>query len=111
MQIARSGQNCTQWAGQFGVAHELCRRGYLVTFTMGNAPEVDLLCRSPKGKDFAVQVKSLSSKTSFIFGRGVVDDKRDECNDLYFVFVLLPQDHLERAEYYVVNRGDTKEAL
>jgi hypothetical protein len=55
----------TQWAGQFGVAHELVRRGYLVTFTTGNARDDDLLCLSQSGDAFSVQVKSLSSKTFF----------------------------------------------
>lgn len=48
----------TQWSGQFGVAHEMTRRGYLVSFTMGNAPAIDLLCRSPKDQDFSLQVKT-----------------------------------------------------
>ena len=31
----RNKRHHTQWAGQFGAAHELIRRGYSVTFTMG----------------------------------------------------------------------------
>ena len=52
----------TQWAGQFGVAHEMTRRCYLVSFTMGNAPAVDLLCKSPNDTTFSLQVKSLKAK-------------------------------------------------
>ena len=33
---------CVQWAAQFFVAAELTRRGYIVSFTLGNAPETDL---------------------------------------------------------------------
>lgn len=34
----------TQWAAQFAVASELCKRGYEVSFTMGNAtPVADLM--------------------------------------------------------------------
>lgn len=40
----------TQWAAQFSVAGELCKRGYQVTFKMGNtAPVADLMVISPKG--------------------------------------------------------------
>jgi hypothetical protein len=39
----RSGHR-TQWAAQFAVASELCKRGYKVAFTMVNAtPLADLM--------------------------------------------------------------------
>ena len=41
----------TQWAAQFAVASELCKRGYEVSFTMGNTtPLADLMVVSPKLK-------------------------------------------------------------
>jgi hypothetical protein len=44
--IARDRQ--TQWAAQFAVASELCKRGYEVSLTMGNAtPVADLMLVSP----------------------------------------------------------------
>lgn len=76
----------TQWAGQFGVAHELTRRGYLVTFTMGNAPAADLLCKSPMGCEFSVQVKSLKGKNYFLYQESLLKKE----SNLYFVFVLVP---------------------
>jgi hypothetical protein len=30
----------TQWAAQFAVASELCKRGYEVSFTMGNTAPI-----------------------------------------------------------------------
>lgn len=47
----------TQWAGQFYVAAELTRRGYIVSFTLGNAPTTDLLARVPEGEAFSVEVQ------------------------------------------------------
>lgn len=92
----------TQWAGQFGVAHELTRRGYLVTFTTGNAPGVDLLCQSPSGTAFSVQVKSLSSKTYFIY-----QDSLLEPSPLRFiVFVLVPRNVAQPPEYFVLNNEE-----
>jgi len=100
--MKRTG-NLTQWAGQFGVAHELARRGYLVSFTLGNAPIVDLLCISPKGHEFSLQVKSLKSKTYFLYQKSLLIENPN----LYFVFVLIPQivdeDQVLPPEYFVLN--------
>ena len=39
----------TQWAAQFAVASELCKRGYEVSFTMENStPLADLIVVSPR---------------------------------------------------------------
>ncbi len=95
----------TQWAGQFGVAHELVRRGYLVAFTMGNAPAADLLCLSPTGVSFSVQVKSLSSKNYFICQNSLLEPKLDR----FFVFVLVPPVASESSkppEYFILKNED-----
>jgi hypothetical protein len=47
----------TQWAAQFAVASELCKRGYQVALTLGNHPTIDLMVVSPNGKPFLVDVK------------------------------------------------------
>jgi hypothetical protein len=99
----------TQWSGQFGVAHELVRRGYLVTFTTGNAPDDDLLCLSPSGVAFSVQVKSLSSKTYFLYQESLLTPKPTR----FFVFVFVPADCSKRPDYFILNneqfRGLAKE--
>lgn len=89
----------SQWAGQFGVAHELTRRGYLVSFTTGNAPAADLLCESPSGYAFSVQVKPLSSKTYFLYQASLLDP----CPNRFFVFVLVQAPLSRPAEYFVLN--------
>jgi hypothetical protein len=88
----------TQWAGQFGVAHELVRRGYLVTFTTGNARDDDLLCLSPSGEAFSVQVKSLSSKTFFPCQVNLLEPNPTR----FLVFVVVPPDCSEPPEYFVI---------
>jgi len=96
----------TQWAGQYGVAHELTRRGYLVAFTTGNAPMTDLLCQSPEGVPFSIEVKSLSSKNYFLFQDSLLQPKADR----FFVFVLLPKSLTERPEYFVLNNKQFQQA-
>ncbi|SRR5258707_8135660 len=75
----------TQWAAQFLAASELTRRGYEVTFTMGNTtPVADLVVGSPTtGKLFWVDVKGLASKTAWLVS------PKSERPELYYVLVYL----------------------
>ena len=86
----------TQWAAQFYTAAELTRRGYLATFTLGNAPEVDLLCASPSGRHFSIDVKGLSSKNFWLIR------EREPHNDLYYVLVYLPP-NFENPQYFILH--------
>jgi hypothetical protein len=46
-------------ASQFFVAGELCRRGYSAVVTLGNTPNVDILCSDREGSRFVhIQVKT-----------------------------------------------------
>jgi hypothetical protein len=46
-------------ASQFFVAGELCRRGYSAVVTLGNTPNVDILCSNRNGTRFVhIQVKT-----------------------------------------------------
>src|SRR5438046_10460908 len=46
-------------ASQFFIAGELCRRGYSAVVTLGNTPNVDILCSNQNGTRFAhIQVKT-----------------------------------------------------
>ena len=46
-------------ASQFFIAGELCRRGYSAVVTLGNTPNVDILCSNRDGTHFAhIQVKT-----------------------------------------------------
>ena len=73
-----------QWAAQFEVAAELCKRGCDVAFTMGNAtPLADLMVLSPAGRTFLVDVKGQSSRN---FWR--IKAKADH-PQLYYVLTLV----------------------
>jgi hypothetical protein len=46
-------------ASQFFIAGELCRRGHAAVVTLGNTPNVDILCSNAAGTRFAhIQVKT-----------------------------------------------------
>jgi hypothetical protein len=87
----RSGHR-TQWAAQFAVASELCKRGYEVSFTMGNAaPLADLMAVSPKQKKmFLVDVKGLYRLNPWVVKRKTARD------GLYYAFAFVPDDSSNR---------------
>lgn len=80
------GRHLTQWAAQFAVAAELCKRGYEVAFTMGNTtPEADLMVIPPVSrKMFQIDVKGQSTKN---FWR--IKEKLPRDN-LYYVLTFVP---------------------
>ena len=94
----------TQWAAQFYAAAELTRRGYLVAFTLGNAPATDLLAISTGGVKFMVDVKGLSSKNFWLVR------EREPQDDLYYVLVYLPSD-LKLPEFFILKSGELMDAI
>jgi hypothetical protein len=74
-------------AGTFAVAAELSRRGYDVALTLGNTPTIDLLCASPSGRTFKVQVKSASSANFVPIGKDLLEAPPDESLYLFVVLV------------------------
>jgi hypothetical protein len=87
----------TQWSAQFYVAAELTRRGHLAALTLGNAPETDLLVKSPGGTAFRVDVKGLSSRNFWLIR------ERPSQPDLFFVLVYMPPSLAEPPEYFVLS--------
>lgn len=89
----------TQWASQFYVAAELTRRGYLVSFPLGNAPVIDLLAVSPTGKHFMVDVKGQATKSFWLIR------ERELKDDLFYILVYLPKGG-ESPQYYIFSCGE-----
>jgi len=76
----------TQWAAQFAVASELCKRGYEVAFTSGqNTPFADLMIISPKTKTmFLVDVKGLRKQNSWMV------KKKARRRKLFYILAYVP---------------------
>ena len=88
----------TQWAAQFAVASELCKRNYQVAFTMGNHPEVDLMVISPEKRPFLIDVKGLYKKNFW-----VVTPKTARPN-LYYVLAFVPDD--EPNQFFILSQSE-----
>jgi hypothetical protein len=90
----------TQWAAQFFAAAELSRRGYMVSFPLGNAPLTDLQVTSPDGHSFPVEVKGLKSPNWWIVKRPIKGRER------FYVFVLAPVSAPFSLPRYFILSGD-----
>ena len=88
----------TQWAAQFAVASELCKRGYQVALTLGNHPSVDLMVRSPHGGDFDVDVKGLYKKNYFLL------TKKELRRNLFYVLAYVPED--DENQFFVLSQAE-----
>ena len=101
--------NTSALAGEFLVAGELSRRGYLVSITMGNAKAIDILaCTRDRKTTIKIDVKASRYKTSWPVGN--INE------DQYYIFVHLQNreklNNMKGAnlhpEYFIVPGKDTK---
>lgn len=91
-------------AGEYYVAAELSRRGYLAAITLRNSDGVDILASNESGeKTFSVQVKTTQNKRKWILGKKVEEDK---AVNKFYVFVNIPNDLNSLPEYYIVKAID-----
>jgi hypothetical protein len=93
----------TQWAAQFAVASELCKRDYQVALTMGNHPKADLMAISPKGVAFTVDVKGLRSKNTWLVRRKPKTDK------LFYVLACVPKG--QPNQFFVMSQATTNDLI
>jgi hypothetical protein len=94
----------TQWAAQFAVASELCKRGYEVAFTSGHTtPAADLMAVSPKGQTmFLVDVKGLYRTNSWLIKR------KSPAPNLFYILAYVPSDETNRF-FLMTQRQVTRE--
>jgi hypothetical protein len=88
-------------AGEYFVAAELTRRGYIASLTLRNTRGVDILASNLDAtRSVGIQVKAVQGRgKSWMLNQKV---EANEATNLFFVFVRL--NHLEAPEYYIVPR-------
>ncbi len=93
-------------ASQFFVAGELCRRGYSAVVTLGNTPNVDVLCSDNAGTRFVhIQVKTFlpGNKTCSVGLKA----QRNFGPSFFWVLAGIPSPESNRPfEYYVIPSAD-----
>ncbi len=99
----RHSAHQTQWAAQFAVASELCKRGYEVGFTMGNHPAIDLMVISPKGTKFLADVKGQYKPNFWPVRPKTTRDK------LFYVLAFVPEDAPN--EFFILTQDQVNEGI
>ena len=93
-------------ASQFFVAGELCRRGYSAVVTLGNTPNVDVLCSNKAGTRFVhIQVKTFmpGGKTCSVGLKA----QRNFGPSFFWVLAGIPAPESNRPfEYYIIPSED-----
>jgi hypothetical protein len=93
----------TQWAAQFAVASELCKRNYQVALTMGNHPMVDIMVISPGGIQFSVDVKGQYRRNFW-----PVREQRLRAS-MFYIFSFMPQDEPKR--FFIMTQQQVNDAI
>ena len=94
----------TAWAGALAVASELSRRGYDAAITLGNTPKLDLVCSSPDGRSFGIQVKSTSSPNWIFVNKSLLES--EPRIGLLVVVVLVPPALDRDCEFFVLTHNE-----
>jgi len=89
-------------ASQFYIAGELCRRGYAAVVTLGNTPNVDILCSNEAGTRFVhIQVKTFEPG-NHTCSVGLKATK-DFGSNFFWILGGIPSPESQRPfEYYVI---------
>jgi hypothetical protein len=101
--VTRSRTGLTGAAGEYYVAAELSRRGWLATVTIKNAPGTDVLAQDLEtGRVIALQTKTASQGSGF---RLTAKDERTTAmdNEWYALVALRASD--ERPDFFLVPRN------
>src|SRR5260221_14038923 len=97
----------TATAAVLALGAELSRRGYDVTFTMGNTAKIDMLCAEPNGNPFKVQVKGVSNRAAFYVQEEFFTG--DAQSDLYLVVVYVPKlETQDSLEFHILSHDQAK---
>ena len=102
---SKSSHNITGVAGEYFVAAELSKRGWIATLTLKNTPYIDVIATTPDGlRTVKIQVKSRSVKNrkGWILNRKI--DTLVAGKNFYIVFVDL-KGMEERPDFYLIPRN------
>jgi hypothetical protein len=120
MSTGRDNQ-LTKQVGEYLVAAEVCRRGFIATTFTGNVPHYDIIASNATGRHQAIQVKAIASSAWQFDLRDFVDIRLDGRRqvvgeptrppypDLVCVFVRLRKNGAD--EFYVLTWKDLQKHI
>ena len=101
----RSTYNITGVTGEYFVAAELSRRGWIATITLKNTPNIDVIATALDGnRTLNIQVKTRSSgnRQGWLLNKGI--ETPVPGNNFYIVFVDL-KDEDDKPDYFLIPKN------
>ena len=104
-QNLRAVYNITGVAGEYFVAAELSRRGWIAVLTLKNTPNIDLIATTPDGKravNIQVKTRSIANRQGWVFSRNI--ETPVPGNNFYVALVDL-QGMDSKPDYYIIPKN------
>jgi hypothetical protein len=101
----RATYNITGVAGEYFVAAELSRRGWIATITLKNTPNIDVIATTPDGlRTLNIQVKtrSIGNRQGWILNKGI--ETLVPGNNFFIAFVDLKGEN-EKPDYFLIPKN------
>lgn len=101
----RAVYNITGVSGEYFVAAELSRRGWIATVTLKNTPNIDIIATTQDGKrnlNIQVKTRSIGNRQGWILNKSI--EQIVSGNNFYIVFVDLVGIN-EKPDYYIIPKN------
>jgi hypothetical protein len=101
----RASYNITGVAGEYFVAAELSRRGWIATLTLKNTPNIDVIATTPDGHrtlNIQVKTRSIGNRQGWILSKSI--EKLVAGDNFYIAFVDLKGKD-ERPDYFLIPKN------
>jgi hypothetical protein len=101
----RSTYNITGVAGEYFVAAELSRRGWIATITLKNAPNIDVMATRPDGSrtvNIQVKTRAAGNRKGWVFNKRLLVPAPGP--NFYIAFVDLKGQN-ENPDYYLIPKN------
>jgi hypothetical protein len=104
--MAEIERNSTGLSGEYFVAAELYRRGWMVGMTIGNAKAVDIYAEKNNIK-VAIQVKSIYKKKNI--GWPLIKDRIKK--DCFYILVNLNADMMGHPDFFILTSNEATKVV
>ena len=101
----RAAYNITGVAGEYFVAAELSRRGWIAAMTIKNTPNIDVIATTPDGRrtlNIQVKTRSIGNRQGWILNKGI--ETLVPGDNFYIAFVDLKGKD-EKPDYFLIPKN------
>ncbi|MBI4708925.1 MAG: aspartate ammonia-lyase [Candidatus Portnoybacteria bacterium] len=101
----RATYNITGIAGEYFVAAELSRRGWIAAMTIKNTPNIDVIATTPDGNrtlNIQVKTRSIANRQGWILNKGIETLVPED--NFYIAFVDLKSKD-EKPDYFLIPKN------